>query len=43
MYMAADCWSAVSSSMTGAWDSGGRSLRTCATLAWIWVRAALVS
>ncbi len=29
--------------MTGASASGGRSLRTCATFAWICVRAALVS
>ena len=43
MYIAANWLSAVSSSMTGASASGGRSLRTCATLAWIWVRAALVS
>ena len=41
--MAANCVSAVSSSMTGASASGGSWLRTCATLAWIWVRAALVS
>ena len=43
MYIAANCESAVSSSMIGASASGGRSLRTCATLAWIWVSAALVS
>ena len=33
MYIAANCVSAVSSSMIGASASGGRSLRTCATLA----------
>ena len=43
MYIAANWLSAVSSSMIGASASGGRSLRTCATFAWIWVRAALVS
>ncbi len=43
MYMPANWLSAVSSEMIGASASGGRVLRTCATLAWIWVRAALVS
>ena len=42
-YIAANWLSAVSSSMIGASASGGRSLRTWATLAWIWVSAALVS
>ena len=42
-YISANCASAVSSSMAGASASGGRSLRTCATFAWIWVSAALVS
>ena len=43
MYIAANCVSAVSRSMTGACASGGRSLRTWATFAWIWVSAAFVS
>ena len=43
MYMDANSVSAVASSMTGASASGGRSLRTCATLAWTCVSAALVS
>ncbi len=43
MYIPANWLSAVSSAITGASASGGRVLRTCATLAWIWVRAALVS
>ena len=42
-YIAANCASAVCTWMTGACASGGRSLRTCATLDWIWVSAALVS
>ena len=43
MYIAANWLSAVASWMIGASASGGRSLRTCATLDWIWVSAALVS
>ena len=43
MYIPANSVSAVWTSMMGAWDSGGRSLRTWATLVWIWVRAAFVS
>ena len=43
MYIDANSVSAVASSMIGASASGGRSLRTCATLACTWVRAALVS
>jgi hypothetical protein len=43
MYIPANWLSAVSSEMTGASASGGRVLRTCATFAWICVRAALVS
>ena len=43
MYIAANCASAVWSSMIGASASGGRSLRTCATLDWTCVSAALVS
>jgi hypothetical protein len=43
MYIEANCTSADVSSMIGTSDSGGRSLRTCATFAWICVRAALVS
>ena len=43
MYIAAIWLSAVWTSITGASASGGRVLRTCATLAWIWVRASLVS
>ncbi len=43
MYIDANSESAVSSSITGASASGGSSLRTCATLAWICVRAAFVS
>ncbi len=42
-YIAANWLSAVSSSISGASASGGSSFRTCATLAWIWARAALVS
>ena len=41
--IAANCVSAVSSWMVGASASGGRSLRTCATFAWICVSASLVS
>ena len=41
--MPANWLSAVSSEMTGASASGGRVLRTCATFACTWVRAALVS
>ena len=43
MYMDANSVSAVESSMTGASASGGRSLRTWATLAWTCVSAAFVS
>ncbi len=43
MYIAANWLSAVWRSMTGACDSGGRSFRTWATFAWIWVSAAFVS
>ena len=42
-YIAANWESAVWRSMIGASASGGRSLRTWATFAWTWVRAALVS
>ncbi len=43
MYIDANWLSAVASSMIGVSASGGRSFRTCATLAWIWVSAAFVS
>ena len=43
MYICANCVSLSVSSIEGASASGGRSLRTCATLAWICVRAAVVS